>query len=92
MAKIKAFKPGSVGKIFALLYGIMGFIMGVVAFLVALVSAAEEESVFGLLFGAILFFLLPLGYGLLGLVFGYVSAWLYNVAAKRVGGIEVEVE
>jgi hypothetical protein len=30
--------------------------------------------------------------GHLGFVMGVISAWIYNVAAKRVGGIEIETD
>lgn len=36
--------------------------------------------------------LLPLLYGLLGFVFGLIAALLYNVVARLVGSLEIEVE
>lgn len=36
--------------------------------------------------------LVPILYGLLGLLAGAFSAWLYNVSARHLGGLEVEVE
>jgi len=36
--------------------------------------------------------LLPVMYTLMGFVFGVISAWLYNMIAKWIGGFEVEFE
>jgi hypothetical protein len=33
----------------------------------------------------------PIVYGLLGFLLGALSAWLYNIAAKYVGGIRLEL-
>jgi len=35
---------------------------------------------------------LLLVYGILGFVMGVISAWIYNAAAKRIGGVEIETE
>lgn len=46
----------------------------------------------GLLFGVGSVIFLPIFYGVLGFVFGLLTALLYNLVARFVGGIEVEVE
>jgi uncharacterized membrane protein YdcZ (DUF606 family) len=57
------------------------------------VSAASPQGYSAL--GATTFMLLslfaPVIYGLLGFLFGALSAWLYNVTAKHVGGIRLEL-
>jgi hypothetical protein len=40
--------------------------------------------------GAVVF--LPILYGLIGLVMGAVSAGLYNVLSRVVGGVEFEIQ
>jgi hypothetical protein len=40
--------------------------------------------------GAIILF--PLLYGLMGFVVGVISGWIYNLAAKIFGGVEIELE
>jgi hypothetical protein len=40
--------------------------------------------------GAVIF--LPIFYGIIGFVGGLISALLYNLIARLVGGIELEVE
>ena len=91
MKTITRIGPKSVAKMLGTLYAIFGFI-GLFFSLITLGIEAEAQPVgfdmlvFGI--GAPIF--LPLAYGLMGVVFGYVSAWLYNAVAKKVGGIEVE--
>lgn len=62
------------------------------------VSTAQESrdalagGVFGVLFGVGSIILLPFLYGVLGLVGGLISALLYNLIARFVGGIELVLE
>ena len=35
---------------------------------------------------------LPLAYGIMGWISGYIGAWIYNFVAKSLGGVQVEVE
>jgi hypothetical protein len=35
---------------------------------------------------------MPVIYAVMGFVFGVLGAWVYNLIAKWIGGIEVEVE
>ena len=36
--------------------------------------------------------LAPFLYGGMGFVFGAIGAWIYNLIAKRLGGIEIQLE
>ena len=36
--------------------------------------------------------LAPFLYGAMGFVFGAIGAWIYNLIAKRLGGIEIQLE
>jgi hypothetical protein len=47
---------------------------------------------FGVLFGVGAIVLLPILYGCMGFVVSLVGAWLYNLAAGAVGGIELTVQ
>jgi hypothetical protein len=44
------------------------------------------------LFGAGAVILLPICYGIFGFIGTLIGAWLFNVAAGIVGGVEVEVK
>ncbi len=88
MKRIKKIDPKSLGKVFGAMYALMGFIGGVFFFILTLLTHSQTPIFLGM--GAPI--LLPLFYGLMGMVFGYISAWLYNFIAKKVGGVEIEVE
>jgi len=75
--------------VFALTYAIFGFIGGVIFCVTSLFTQTQAGALaFGI--GAVIGF--PILYGAMGFVFGAVFAWIYNVVAKRVGGIEIETE
>lgn len=89
----------SVGKVMGVLYALLGLIIGAFFALFSLLGAAAglansetSGAVFGLLSGVGSIILLPLFYGILGFVFGLISALLYNVVARLIGGVELELE
>lgn len=92
MVKITKFGAWSVAKLFGVLYAALGFIAGAVIFLFSLIAMAFNAPNTTPLVGLGMLVLLPLLYGALGIVFGYLLSWLYNTIAKRVGGIIVDVE
>jgi hypothetical protein len=88
----------SAGKISGLLYAGVGLIMGGFVSLFSLMGAAigaanqDSSALIGALFGVGAFFILPIFYGVLGLIGGLVGAGLYNLIASVTGGLRVEVE
>ena len=42
--------------------------------------------------GLLLVVLIPLFYGAMGFAFGALGAWAYNLAAKKFGGIQIELQ
>lgn len=91
---LKRVAPLSAGKVLALLYGAMGLIF-IPFFLImsALTSQlpTAQRGIFAAMgVGFALF--LPVLYAVIGFIGGVLSAAIYNLAAKFVGGIEVEVE
>lgn len=97
MRKIKRFQPLSVMRISAIAYGAMGVVEGaVLGVIISLAPMADPQHqmprFFGLLFGsfAILFF--PILFAIIGAITGALGAVIYNVSARYVGGIAVEVE
>ena len=93
---IKRFEPLSVGKVAGLLYGAMGFVVGVIVSLAATIGGLAGRDTFGALAGGLVgigaVVLLPILYGGLGFVVAIIAAWLYNLAAGFVGGIEIELK
>ncbi len=94
---IRRVNPMSIAKIAGLLYALMGLIVGVFMslFFVALGSqmdAAEFGPLGGIFFGAGAIVTLPIFYGVLGFVTTAIAAFIYNLLAGAVGGIEIEVD
>jgi hypothetical protein len=98
MVVIKRFGVLSVGIISGILYAIGGLIgaLFMIPF-VAIMSAIDpmmngDFSPFGWMFGGFAIIILPVFYGVLGFIFGIISAALYNLFARWVGGIKVELK
>jgi predicted membrane-bound spermidine synthase len=101
MAKreIKQVDPFSLAKVLGILYALLGVIIGLmVAAFGAILSnsplAEADETAQTILstflgVGSIIFF--PIFYGILGLVAGVITAALYNLVARWVGGVMIEV-
>jgi hypothetical protein len=96
---VKRVGPLSVAKNAAVLYAVVGLIIGGILSLAGIAGAfgaAGEDSgaaaglaaIFGV--GAIVMF--PIIYACLGFIGALIAAALYNVVASMVGGIELEVE
>ncbi len=94
----------SLEKVLGALYALLGLIIGAIYALFAIgigligASTAQESGdalaggAFGVLFGvgSIIFF--PIFYGTIGFIGGIISAFLYNIIAGAVGGIELEMD
>lgn len=89
--------PLSVAKLAGMLYAVLGLIFGAIVSLIALAGGmtanADEPgaATVGVIFGAGAVILLPILYGCLGFVMTLLMAALYNVTARIVGGVEIDV-
>jgi len=88
----------SLAKILAVTYAFLGLFFGGLISLFALMGAAvggaaggDSGGVAAMLFGVGAVIILPIVYGCIGFVGGLIAAPLYNLVAKVVGGIEVEL-
>ena len=92
---IKRVGPVSCAKITGTLYAIIGLVAGLIFSLASLAGAfsargARAGGMAAIGAGAVIVF--PLLYGALGFVGTLIAAWLYNLLARVVGGIQIEVE
>ena len=91
--RIKRFAPLQLGKMLAVLYGIMGLVFCPFLLLFSTLAAhTGGRPGMGMMFGTGFALLLPVFYAVMGFIGGVVSGFLYNLIAKWIGGIEVEVE
>lgn len=93
---IQRIVPLSCGKVAAVLYGTMGLVFGAIVSVAALVGGFRAGNLIGPLAGGLVgvgsIILLPILYGGLGFLVAVIAAWLYNLAAGYVGGIEIDVK
>jgi hypothetical protein len=97
---IKRVGPLSCAKVVAALYMIVGVAIGALISLGSMVggmaggmaSDAPWMTGIGAAIGIAAIIVLPIVYGSIGFVATLIGAWLYNVAAGIMGGIEVDVQ
>ena len=96
MRTIKSVGVLSVAKMMGAIYAVIGLIFLPFALLMGLVASMapnqHAQNPFGAMFGVIFGIFAPIFYGVLGFIFGGLGAFLYNVMAKWIGGVEVHVE
>lgn len=90
MKTIKKIDAWSLAKLSLVLNVIFGFFTGLFMMGMTFFVPADVEQV-PFFLGMAAPIALPIIYGVLGLVSGYVGALLYNIIAKWVGGIKVEL-
>jgi hypothetical protein len=100
MQRIKSVGVLSCAKMLGVLYGCIGLLLIPLALIAGLAGMAAQQAsgangAAGAISGAVLVvfgILAPFIYGAMGFVFGAVGAWIYNLIAKRLGGIEIQLE
>ena len=99
VSHLKRLGVWSVARIQALIMAVFGFLMGLYAALIANLAPETIVGTTGLearIPPGLLFVVLPLlmlvFYGVIGLVFGALGAWIYNVFAGWMGGIKLYLE
>lgn len=88
----------SLGKVFAICFAIAGLLIGLFIGLIGasigsiLLAQSGFEWPIGPVFGILAMFAFPILYGIMGFVAGILGAVIYNLVAKWVGGIEIELK
>ena len=80
--------PWQAGKLFAFIYFILSALLAIP---MALLSSMVPSSVPGAHFSIGFFIVMPFLYAIGGLIFVPIGCWIYNLAARIVGGLEVSV-
>ncbi|HET9468758.1 MAG TPA: hypothetical protein VFO48_10110 [Vicinamibacterales bacterium] len=91
---IKRVGPLSFARLTGLLYAVIGLLIGGIFSLAAMagVSDSHELAGFGVVIGVAAVIVFPILYGGLGFLTSLVAAWLYNLAAGMVGGVELDIQ
>ena len=99
--RIKRVAPLQAGKMLGVLYACMGLIflpfIGIAALAGAFAQQAQGQSsgpaaTIGIALMIVFGLFIPVMYGVMGFLAGVIGAAIYNLFAKWIGGIEVEVE
>jgi hypothetical protein len=98
---IKRINPLSAAKVAAVLYGLMGLLIGGLFSLMAMFGGfaagmsgdegAAAAPFLGMFFGVGAIIIVPILYGAVGAIMVAIGTALYNVVAGMVGGIEIDV-
>jgi len=83
--KLKAIGVGSVFRLSLVLGAVAGILVGFVLMIMDLIDKRFLEGVVTLI-------LAPILYRVLGALVNALMAWIYNIVAERLGGIEITLE
>jgi hypothetical protein len=94
MQRIRSVGVLSCAKMLGILYGCMALLFVPIALIGGLASLATQQTNSAIGGAAMLAFgiIAPFLYAGIGFVFGAIGAWIYNLIAKWLGGIEIELE
>ena len=90
--RIKKIEVTSLAVIMAVMYGAIGFLLGLFMMMFggALSAVMEESGSPGMgAFGAMGMFIFPFIYGFIGFIVGALMAILFNLCAKFMGGLTI---
>ena len=98
--RLKRVAPLQAGKVLGILYGAMGLLFMPFFLILALVGAfaqrgqSPHDGAGAVAVGMMIAMgvAAPIMYGVMGFVFGVISAAFYNLIARWVGGLEFEIE
>ncbi|MEZ5345499.1 MAG: hypothetical protein R2681_08095 [Pyrinomonadaceae bacterium] len=95
VAKIQAVMMLVLSLLIAIPYGLIIIVFS----LIGGVGAGSQDGMSGLMVGGggivmgiVVMIALPIMYAIMGFIAGAISALVYNIFAKLVGGVEIEVE
>lgn len=99
--RIKKISPLQLGKMLAVIYGLISIIIVpffiIFAVIGSIAGAASHSNgfapaAFGVGFSVVMALIFPVMYAGFGFIAGVLGGFVYNLVAKWVGGIEVELE
>jgi hypothetical protein len=97
VTRIKRIEPIQLGKMLGVIYGLLSLIFVPFVLLFAAASlvagnARGEAAIFSVGFALVMIVVMPIMYAGMGFIGGVIGAFIYNLVAKWIGGIEVEFE
>nr|WP_321498183.1 hypothetical protein [uncultured Methanolobus sp.] len=94
MTKVSVTKisPLSLGKVIALVTGVIGFFFGLFGLLFMGVQTAAGIGTSEIVAMLSMVLLAPIIYAIFGLITGLIAAIVFNEASGFIGGLELEIE
>ncbi len=89
MYSLRSVDVMSCAKMMGAIYGCLGLIVLPFFLLAGFANMLSGQGSMAFLFLAVL---APFLYGALGFVAGALTAWVYNVAARRIGSMQLELK
>ena len=95
--RLSSIGPLKLGITLGVIYGILSLIIAVPLFLIISLAGAASAAKGGgqalpALFSGVFVIFLPIIYAVLGFIAGVIMAFIYNLVAKWIGGIEFTTE
>lgn len=92
MAAVKRIGPGSAFKVGLVVYALLGLVVAIPFSLLGMIAGSLATSALpGAGLGLFAIVVFPICYGLVGGIFAAIGAFIYNLAAGWVGGLEVDI-
>ena len=79
----------SLAKILGVMYVVLGLIFSVISVAFSLFFIGSPFRFFRF-YDLLNLLLIPVGYGIIGVISGFLIAYIYNFVAGKIGGIEIE--
>ena len=94
MFRLRSIGVLSSAKIFAVVQAAIGILVGFLFLIFGIFGAAiaPSKSQYGMVFIVVMSVLMPVIYGVLGFVMGAVWAFVYNLTAQAIGGLELQLD
>ena len=94
MVRLRSVGVLSSAKIFAVVQAAIGILVGFIFLVIGVVGAAvvPGHPKMGMVGIIVIAVLMPVFYAVLGFVMGAIWAFVYNLAAESIGGLELEFE
>ncbi|MBI2125353.1 hypothetical protein HYV87_00130 [Candidatus Woesearchaeota archaeon] len=95
--EIRRIEPLSLGKITGLIYAIIGFFWSILLLIGANVggnttgyTAFFSNQILPINIGWFIIIIGPLLYGIFGFISAVFFSWVYNLLAKKLGGVQIQ--
>ena len=94
MFRLRSIGVLSCAKVFAVVHGALGILVSVLLFVIGLAGAfaAPGKNGLGMVGITIMAIVMPFFYAGLGFVMGAVGAFVYNLVAQHLGGLELQLD